>query len=57
MQLSETSELDLLTWWDKNTVYKTIRQQAFDLGQQAFDLLSIPAMSAECERVLAFRGA
>jgi hypothetical protein len=36
---------ELITWWrDHQTVYPK-------LAQVAFDLIAVPAMSAECERV------
>jgi hypothetical protein len=41
--LVQTKELDLVAWWAE-CKFPTLRQQAFDT-------LSIPAMSAECERV------
>lgn len=41
--ISHTSDLEILHWWDKSS-FKTLRQWAFDM-------LSVPAMSAECERV------
>jgi hypothetical protein len=40
--VSET-DVDLLLWWDRSAFHQ--------LRQMAFDLLSIPAMSAEVERV------
>jgi hAT family protein len=35
---------NVFKWWDSQTDYP-------DLRQMAFDFLSIPAMSSECERV------
>jgi hypothetical protein len=48
--LGKDERLNLFQWWDNHKVqYPT-------LSQMAFDLLSIPAMSAECERVFSGAG-
>jgi len=41
--IDRSSELAVLNWWN-DCNFNTLRQQAFDL-------LSVPATSAECERV------
>ena len=41
--ITYTAELEILAWWNKSK-FTTLRPYAFDL-------LSVPAMSAECERV------
>ena len=51
VRASESFSFDLFKWWDDHSVqYPT-------LSQMAFDVLSIPAMSAECERVFSGAGA
>lgn len=46
----EGEQLNLLKWWD------THKQQYPTLSQLALDILSIPAMSTECERVFSGAG-
>ena len=50
-RVREGERLNLFKWWDDH------KEQYPTLAQMAFDILSIPAMSAECERVFSGAGA